>query len=491
MSNQTHSDARKTAANDPVGSNRSLQRQCACGKHTTAGGECDECREKRLNLKRQATTRTEETGVPFIVHEVLSTLGRPLDTDTREAMEANFGQDLSQVRIHTDDKAADSAESVNAQAYTVGKDIVFGKGRHGDSSQVNQKLLAHELTHVVQQNSSPITGDLQIGKTNDLHEQAADQMAEQVVSKPNAAEHLPTAQQSAGVLQRQPETDSFPTQDLEPSPVGASIAGSSAIDGFELGKAELTEAHKKMLATKAAAIKRLLAQWPDSFISIVGHTDAVGTEEKNTTLGQERAEAVLAELKANGVPFLIMRPYSLGESALKIETKHAEPRNRRVEIEFNARRFDFKKMPLPKPTPDLTKLPGKTGGDPPPNASGKSPQPDWTGVPTTTPKKSDPIGDALNRDPLLRKVPDIFRGPLIDALKKGDETLIEKAIGTMKVDDKTKSALIAAAIALLRILKGEKWKPPTPPLHEPPPSNVPEMPKMPGEVIIKGPVIRF
>jgi outer membrane protein OmpA-like peptidoglycan-associated protein len=88
---------------------------------------------------------------PPVVHEVLATSGQPLDPATRGFMEARFGRDFSRVRAHTGSKAADSAHAVNALAYTVGRDIVFGAGHYMPETLEGKRLLAHELTHVIQQ----------------------------------------------------------------------------------------------------------------------------------------------------------------------------------------------------------------------------------------------------------------------------------------------------------------------------------------------------
>jgi outer membrane protein OmpA-like peptidoglycan-associated protein len=290
MSKQTHIDTRKTATNDPIGGNRSLQRKCACGKHTTAGGECDECRQQRLQSQRQATHRTEETGVPPVVHEALSMAGRPLDTDTRQTMEANLGQDLSQVRIHTDDKAADSAEAINAQAYTVGQDIVFGKGKFATSASEGQKLLAHELAHVTQQTSSDMgsaTDKLTIGEASDTLEQEADKMADDVVSGEHQtdAAMMQTAVSTAPLIQRDPLPGNLDTT-LRVSPFMARSMGSLTLTHFAIDSAALTSDHQTQLTELAGTLSSLLRQYPGGLISIAGHTDATGSEEHNLDLGQ-------------------------------------------------------------------------------------------------------------------------------------------------------------------------------------------------------------
>lgn len=77
-----------------------LQRTCACGQHTIAGGECAECRNKRLSLQRRAINQAEPTTVPPIVHEVLHSPGQPLDAAKRAFMEPRFGHDFSRIPIH-------------------------------------------------------------------------------------------------------------------------------------------------------------------------------------------------------------------------------------------------------------------------------------------------------------------------------------------------------------------------------------------------------
>jgi len=103
---------------------------------------------ERVRIARKKETANE---VPPIVQDVLSSSGQPLNSDTRDFMEPRFGHDFSQVRVHTDERAVESAEAVNALAYTVGRDVVFGEGQYEPETGEGKRLLAHELTHVVQQ----------------------------------------------------------------------------------------------------------------------------------------------------------------------------------------------------------------------------------------------------------------------------------------------------------------------------------------------------
>jgi hypothetical protein len=95
---------------------------------------------------------------PSMVRDVVASPGRPLDAATRASMEPRFGHDLSQVRVHTDDQAAESARSVSASAYTAGNHVAFGAGQYAPGTLGGHRLMAHELTHVIQQSSGPVAG---------------------------------------------------------------------------------------------------------------------------------------------------------------------------------------------------------------------------------------------------------------------------------------------------------------------------------------------
>jgi hypothetical protein len=124
-----------------------LQRKCS---------QCEEEEEERRRKPQRLDAGAGPGTAPPIVHQVLSSPGTPLDGATRSFMEPRFGHDFSSVRIHTDAQAAESARAVKALAYTVGRDIVFGAGQYAPTVPAGQKLLAHELTHAVQQGARPL-----------------------------------------------------------------------------------------------------------------------------------------------------------------------------------------------------------------------------------------------------------------------------------------------------------------------------------------------
>jgi hypothetical protein len=160
-----------------------LQRKCACGGTPGPSGECDACCKKKLqrrseNLDRSSISHPPSwvSEVPPIVHEVLRSPGQPLDEKTRAFMEPRFSHDFSNVRVHTDRQAAESARAVNALAYTVGSQIAFGRGRYAPESGTGRQLLAHELAHVVQQRAGVHLKD-GIGQEGDAYEMQADAVA--------------------------------------------------------------------------------------------------------------------------------------------------------------------------------------------------------------------------------------------------------------------------------------------------------------------------
>ncbi len=129
-----------------------LQRKCACGGSEHGEEECAECREQREgSLQRSARDLVAVDQAPPIVHDVLRESGQPLDSTTRTFMETRFVHDFSRVRVHTDAHAAESAEAVDGQAYTLGFDVVFRRGAFSPLTPEGRLLLAHELAHVVQQ----------------------------------------------------------------------------------------------------------------------------------------------------------------------------------------------------------------------------------------------------------------------------------------------------------------------------------------------------
>ncbi len=156
-----------------LGATLSLQRKCACGGE----GECEACKEE-ATLQRMSNGANRAGVAPASVHEVLHSPGQTLSPGSRSFFGSRFGRDFSQVRVHSDTKAAESAAAVGAHAYTVGDHVVFGAGNYSPDSAAGQRLLAHELTHVVQQG----------GQHNALQRKPGDVTSYPVTGVPGATE---------------------------------------------------------------------------------------------------------------------------------------------------------------------------------------------------------------------------------------------------------------------------------------------------------------
>ena len=106
-----------------------------------------------------------------------------MDSGAREQMEPTFGADFSGVRVHADTEADTLNRAVSARAFTTGQDIFFREGEYNPGSSSGRELLAHELTHVVQQNSNQINPKLSINQPHDEFELKADRMARMVMQQ--------------------------------------------------------------------------------------------------------------------------------------------------------------------------------------------------------------------------------------------------------------------------------------------------------------------
>ena len=166
-----------------------IQRECACG------GTCASCQEKGVEeeestvVQRQANASAPGAPDDEIVPE--ASPGQPLDRDTRNFMEPRFGHNFSEVRVHTDTAAARSADALAANAYTTGRDIYFAAGKYAPATSQGQHLLAHELTHTVQQANGAVSAEapvqshsVVVGSPDSPLETEAEQTAHHVLTSP-------------------------------------------------------------------------------------------------------------------------------------------------------------------------------------------------------------------------------------------------------------------------------------------------------------------
>jgi outer membrane protein OmpA-like peptidoglycan-associated protein len=458
-----------------------------------------------MTATRQAGLKSSGPA-PRAVHHVLRSSGRPLDATTRNLMETRFGHDFGSVRVHADDQAARSAQAVNAKAFAVGNDIVFNRGEYQPGSAAGLGSLAHELAHVVQQRGATRAGTLEVQDSNHEEEKEASSAAAGLMG--GAVGALAPLRSSAGQqrVQRQAAGDLPPLTGQTGNPLMDSLAASITLDAFASDSAELTGEHHSRLKDYKKQIAALLRQYPDSYLAVVGHTDATDSEQHNETLGQNRADSVVAELTSgeDALPKDMMRAFSMGERSLLVKTQGREARNRRVEIQFHARRLF--NLPPAELNPPGQGSPGgglggiTPGGERPDFGFGKGgvgPGPGYGGGFQPIPKVNIPqrnwLKDALENDSIIKSLPKGLRDKAVDALKDADEIAAEKIIDSLPLDGKAKAALQAVVKSLLEMAKGKTFTPPTPqpPQHQQPPSATPDFPRAPGQVIIPGPTWRF
>lgn len=168
----------------------------AVGAAAVAGGDvaalgADDLVALQRHVGNAVLQRALEDGRSPVLDVVGRGGGSPLVPDVRADMEARLGADFSDVRVHTGGTASSSAAAVGAHAYTVGRDVVFGAGKFDTASTAGRTMLAHELTHVVQQRSGPVsgtpTGDgVSISDPDDRFEREAAATAVRVMRTPGA-----------------------------------------------------------------------------------------------------------------------------------------------------------------------------------------------------------------------------------------------------------------------------------------------------------------
>jgi len=183
-----------------------IQRECACG------GTCSACREEEEGpeaLVQRNGPDSRASGSTMVDSRVIpaGSAGSRLQDGVRREMEAGFGRDLSDVQVHTDSSAAQSAAALNANAYTYGKDIYFAGGKYAPDSREGRRLLAHEIAHTVQQDRGATPGvvasfssnGIAVGRVDDPLEAEADRAADWVVRSSPAGPASLTADRNPAI----------------------------------------------------------------------------------------------------------------------------------------------------------------------------------------------------------------------------------------------------------------------------------------------------
>ena len=287
-----------------------VQRKCACEGNKDEPCECD---QPTQTVQRRAVSSADVTSVPNSVPQVLRSSGRPLDRPTLNFMQSRFGHDFSGVRVHTGSEAAASARSIHAQAYTLGNNVVFAENQYQPSTAIGRRLLAHELTHVIQQDNHTTV---------------------------RLRRSFPC---TTGVL-----TDTR-CEDAQ----GSGHPSGVDLEAFAEEKSTVTSTHDAQIATfKADWVK----DGSKDEVKVHGYASCDGEPELNVQLSCARAEAVKAKLTAEGITTKITT-FAHGETD---EFGASVLDNRRVIIEKVA----VTPPPPPPPKPSLCKtVPTSTPAD--------------------------------------------------------------------------------------------------------------------------------
>ena len=350
-----------------------LQRKCACGSHAMVGGECEECsKNKRLGLQTKLTVNEpgevyeqeadrvadqvmampshaaaagtpprihrlasqpggQTDAAPLSVDRVLASPGKPLEPALRQHMEQRFGHDFSRVKVHTGTAAEQSARDMNAQAYTVGRDMAFGRGWFAPGTHEGRRLIAHELTHVVQQ-----SGDdgMTVGRSKD--KRGLSPIIQGAI-----------AQQS---IQRTP----LCPDKRDPGEVtkSQSPAGILAVDtGFEPAMERLSvqdfgidQDSVPPTMTESDDWRRMMSMIlgdPTTKVGVLGFSDCIGTEQNNQGLRGRRAEAVVKAMPADAQAKVLFKGWWGSLSYLfPNDTAENRARNRMVQVTLMRSRTD-------------------------------------------------------------------------------------------------------------------------------------------------------
>jgi len=242
------------------------------------------------------------------VGEVLSSPGRPLAEPVRTDMEARLGADFSDVRVHTDGAAHESAESVAAHAYTSGSHIVFQRGGYNPASDAGRHVLAHELTHVIQQRQGPVAGadtggGLAISDPSDRFEREAERTAAAAMTGAPVAPATTTAAGEGVPVARLMSVEAFRRQ----TTVGAFEKRGSSIGRVEealaayhrLPQTSYLDRRRQLEAIQAAAADYSRQSKSGRHQATVDAVDRESQQEQNQIRIPATIEEILRQVSAH------------------------------------------------------------------------------------------------------------------------------------------------------------------------------------------------
>jgi outer membrane protein OmpA-like peptidoglycan-associated protein len=332
--------------------------------------------------------------------------GHPLEPATRGRMEARLGHDFGNVRIH---HRAEEAKALHARAFAVGEDVTFAPGQYAPGTAAGDRLLAHELGHVVDHRGGAPLGAYRAPE------------GEQIPAGPERPLAPP-----------RPRMPRFGLDSL--------TLGLGTLDGFAFRGSDLTERHRERIGEIVSRLVALMGRMPGGRVTVTGHTDLAGGEQVNLDLGRKRAVAVAAALAAAGIPRALIDVDSAGESAPLVEAQGEEPRNRRVEIRFAGAPLGGEEPRLrlgpPEPGPTIRFTPTQ------PVAPGRTPvTPQPAQGDRGKPEQETRPGSLTDLAKAVAALPDVKR--LIEAA----EARGEKDLGRLSTSDKVVLGTVTGSIA--------------------------------------------
>jgi outer membrane protein OmpA-like peptidoglycan-associated protein len=335
-----------------------------------ASRKCAACEEEEKLQRSPAEPGVEWDGNEAYpeVHEVLKTPGRPLDAASLRFYESRFGRDFGGVRIHDDPRASAAAAGVKALAYTVDRHIVFGAGQFQPDTSSGRRLLAHELTHVVQQSQPPslrgraaafpsaARGSSQTARRA-ADEDAASATPEETqigVAAGGGAVKPEITSDDAETVQRQPANPGQMISREEENRASLTSPGQAALRSnppppaislFNFGHDhdELKEEHQVILRNLAAFLRLLNVPVR---VSLVGRASSPGSESHNLDLSRGRAERVEKFLRDNGITNVQVGYVGESNPVGDNDTLQGRSQNRAVDISLS-----ITLVPQPQPPP--------------------------------------------------------------------------------------------------------------------------------------------
>jgi hypothetical protein len=252
---------------------------------------------------------------PSAVHDVIRSSGQPLASDTRSFMEPRLGRDFSDVRVHTDTAAAASAQAIDALAYTIGPQVVFAEGHYTPTTSKGRWLLAHELAHVVQEDSRPIRVDrpLALGAPHDTSERLADRAADEVAEQGRRSDaHAPRGATTESVVRRKCDAE------LGTSAPGCTPSQQSTVGWQLLFKAGCDD----LLPGQDAEIQKLK---PGYQLKIHGFASAEGDPDFMDRLSCHRANRIAELVRARRADCPVSGIFKHGASPVASPTGIKDP----------------------------------------------------------------------------------------------------------------------------------------------------------------------